>query len=1101
MSEPLDAELSLDISGSLASVESLGSSIEGSLSEAVESFSTEMEAAVSGIPPIDLAVEADTSAIEPSISGEVDAADSSIEVNVDDVTGTEDISGEIEAAVDAADSTVVIDADTSAAEQAVGDLGAASAEAAPQIQQSVDATSGLSGAAGLATGGMSGLGGAVGSLGGRAAATAGVIGAAGAGLSMFFNEAVEAKGATQRFNQVLGENRDAVENLRNIEGLNTNLGDLALKLGSDDDKIRSVAARLYELATASGKTTSEASGFTQQMIALGARAVAINPMLGDVGDVTDSLGTALVKGGKFASKFGLDLSAQEIVSRALIMTHKKHADELSFVEKAMAGAAIASEKYGGNLDSVIARGSENAITKHRRLKQTIVENIEALGTPLVAPIFELMEAAIPTVALIGKLLSTLGQAAIPVVTAALDVLNPILAVVAEILEAIPAPVLAATTAFLLFRAPLAGVSGLMRSLGGEAMGMSDKLGRSVAGIGLASMGFQELTKHGGNAALGIVEMTAAGALLGSVIPGVGTALGAAAGAVAGVTVKLVSGGESVDDYRRRFEKLGGALDSFTKKEAAKKFLNELGTSDAYKLWTGNVRAITDELEAAARSNPANAEKIVAGLRRYRDELDRTKPAFTAAEFDIFNAAVARGTDELNRQIAAKGQADIRNKELTASGNAVAESDQAQIEASEQLTQAIDSYVQTASGGLPTVSSAFDNAKGAAESFGAALSPEVLLSGLQDALTQTLNFTKNLQTIFDAGFTDIGALLQSKGAEAGGATTQALADAIRSNNPLVAQQLNEQAALVTVAGMVAAENATVVGGKVVANTDAQYARLSPLVRFYMGLTAESVSTGGLDVETAAGVAGVDATSAFTAGIAPTPAAAGAAVGGAASAVRGKQGDVAGAAGSVGAGAAGGFGQGIAPLPGVAGAAVAGAGSQIAANGSTVAENQARGAGYGIGSSFGYGMQQGISDTIGGVREYARQMGAAAVKGAQEGAVVHSPSRATIKIGHQIGEGLVAGMRDSEAAVSTAAKSLLHRAVTLASAHAAGYGVPAGAYTMPGAGTAGRSGTTVVFNIRVDGVSSPAVARNVGEQIGEGAVDALTRRGYVVTARLG
>ncbi len=46
-----------------------------------------------------------------------------------------------------------------------------------------------------------------------------------------------------------------------------------------------------------------------------------------------------------------------------------------------------------------------------------------------------------------------------------------------------------------------------------------------------------------------------------------------------------------------------------------------------------------------------------------------------------------------------------------------------------------------------------------------------------------------------------------------------------------------------------------------------------------------------------------------------------------------------------------------------------------------------------------------------------------------------------------------------------------------------------------------GTTIEFNINVAGVTDPGVGRAVGRQIGNGAADALARRGVVVAARTG
>lgn len=703
--EQLGADLELSIDQALSNVEALGSALSSELDSASSSFSESMASAISAVPDAEVAVDADASGVEPAITAAVDAADTEVTVDAD----AESIEPAISAAVDSADSTVAVEADTSSAvdlldsfiasaeaeapvitveadtgeaQESIADLGSTAESAGSQVSGAGGDVSNFSGLADVATGSVSGLGNVIGGLGGRAAASAGLIGAAGASVAVMFNEAVDATGATQRFSAALGDQADRVENLRNIEGLNTNLGDLALTLGSDDDKIRTVASRMFELSSASGKTKDESALFVQQLVAMGARAVALNPELGDLGDVTDGLSTALVRGGRFASKYNLDLNQTEINSRALRDTNKSSTAELSFVEKAMAGASIASEKYGDNLATVIAQGSENAITKQRRLKQIVVENIEALGMPLVAPIFELMEAGIPVVENVGRVLATLGQSALPVVTAAASVLAPVLGVVADILENVPAPVLAAVAAFVLFRSPASEAGGLLRSLGGEAMSTSDKIGRIVVGTGLAVTGLQSLTDGSGKTEEGILSLVGAGASLGSIWGPQGAAIGAFAGLVVGLGAAMIGGGESVEHYRNEFTKLGTEIEGASAKAAAADFVDKLGFDDFVKLAAGGkdaIRGISDELTALAKGSPAAADQVLKGLRAMRD--DAGKPIFTGAEFDALESAIDKGTAAYQRHAQRAKEAQETDQHLA----------ETQVTVSEELAQSASTF--------------------------------------------------------------------------------------------------------------------------------------------------------------------------------------------------------------------------------------------------------------------------------------------------------------------------------------------------------------------------------------------------------------------------
>ena len=79
----------------------------------------------------------------------------------------------------------------------------------------------------------------------------------------------------------------------------------------------------------------------------------------------------------------------------------------------------------------------SAIITLARLKQTFLENIEALGTPLVSPVFQLLEEAIPAATAVGKALASIGVAGLPILTAALQAATPLIQAFAEGIAMIP----------------------------------------------------------------------------------------------------------------------------------------------------------------------------------------------------------------------------------------------------------------------------------------------------------------------------------------------------------------------------------------------------------------------------------------------------------------------------------------------------------------------------------------------------------------------------------------------------------------------------------------------------------------------------------------
>lgn len=1211
--EQLSAELELDIAAALTNVDQLGTDVETALGRGADSFSTAMADAVASVPDVevepdvsavepaiadafaavpDVEVDPDVSAVEPAISSAVDAADAEVPI---EATGAESITSDIDAAVGSADSSVAVDADTSSATASVDELVAsvvadtpmitvdadtsAATEAVDELSASVDEASGAmdagtgsansyagaTGAAGaasdLASGSAVGLGSAIGEVGGGAGAAVGVVAALGAGIGIMYNEAVEATGATQRFESTLGTMADRVENLDSINGLNTNLGDLALTLGSDDDKIRNVVARLFELATASGISENNASEFVQQMVAMGARAVALNPELGDVGDVTDALSTALVRGGRFASKYGLDLNQTEINARALNDTHKHSTAELSFVEKAMAGAALASEKYGGNLETIIAEGSENAITKQRRLAQTIRENVEALGLPLVAPIFEVIEAAIPITQVAGELLSSLAQGVIPLLTIALDTATPGLQLISDILNALPAPIVGAGAAFLGLRAtlgPLFAPDGMIFQGGqlvGKLSGVFDTAGGRMAaaagGAILATDGFDRVGGSAANTAVGIGEMAAGGALLGatlgSVIPGAGTAAGAAIGAVAGTvlgaTKAVFASGQSLDEYRQQFEKLGAELDNLTARDAALKFFDKLGDADLIGGASGNVRLLTDELRSLASTSPAAAAKVVEGFIAMREESG--KP-LSHAQIDALNAAVDRGTTAYQKHVVEQQKSRTENEGISAAATAAAQAETNQAAATQVGTDALAAHSTALSQTTTAYQAATLAAQGQAEAdansalvaqqqalatrstgdAAAAASQSHLTLGIaiDGAVAANLRYLSGQGTAKEA--TDATSLAVSTlrnelsllegnylGSVGAGLTLQQQfvsfdANLYKFNGTLgttAAEILSSQQSLVGMGNAaLAASSATAQNGETL------YAQIAPLVQYQsqLDLVRSALAAAGdsagvefVDKLAAANQRAIDnltasapefqnsgsaAAGAGAAGVASQAGAFGAAgsAGGAAGAggVAGQGGAFAGAGQGVGAAGTAGLAGGLAGMPGVASGSVL-----ESVNAAALAGANAHNVGYGIGAAFIEGIADGadanstyLSSTLSGIVNTA-------LASAKSAAEIGSPSKLFAReVGLPIAQGVALGIDKGASYVDRAGAGLIN----------------ASSPFVPGIGGPGRGGGGGInIVVEVNGVSDPAEAKRAGENAGEGIATALIRRGVVVATRTG
>lgn len=459
----LEAELTLTIDRALAEVSTLEQALTSAttgipvsldfsgVDQAVATIPTSIEAAVAAITPI-VDVTADTTAAEQLILSLSDQPP--VDVPVDANTQTAEASI---ASLETSIPPILLDveADTTGAETAVADLGAEASSANENVAGLEGSVAGLGAAAGITEGSAKELVSTIGELGGESTkvAAGGILAVAGA-TAGFFEEGLNAVSAGQRFDLVLGDMAGKIKEI-DVNGLNTSVEDLGISFGSTGSEMENVNSKLFQNAVNAGISKDKAVEFTQQIETLSARAISLNPQLGTLADVSSNLGDKLARGGRFAQNYGIQLTAAEINTRALADTGKEAASDLTIVEKSIAGAELASEKYGSTLAGTVAEGQKNAAIQAEELKARFKEAIEQIGVPIVAPVLDLLREAEPDAVAIAKVLGELGKDALPVVAAALDVLGPPLQLVGAVLDAIPSPVVTATIGFYALNTALA----------------------------------------------------------------------------------------------------------------------------------------------------------------------------------------------------------------------------------------------------------------------------------------------------------------------------------------------------------------------------------------------------------------------------------------------------------------------------------------------------------------------------------------------------------------------------------------------------------------------------------------------------------------------
>lgn len=796
MADDLEASLGLDLDEAFGAVDDLGARIDSTLADAQASI----EAALATLAePVEMQLDFGLE----DLPAEIESTVASVEPETGQLIlpGIEDVQGDIEGAVAAADMTTDplevpgledVTAGIDELSTSVSGLGDASGGAASPMDALGLASAGVGAAAAGATGSAAGLSGVLGQINPAAAGAAGaILGGVGA-FKLLTSEAISSESATMRFNDALGDMAGRVERI-NVGGLNTTLSDLALTLGSDDDSLRVVAAKLFELQTNAGMARDQAATFTEQMVALGARVAATRPEMGTLDQVTGSLERAFFRGGRFAARFGMDLNAAEISARAMAMTQKDTTAELSYADKVAAGASIAFEKYGNNLDTIVARGAENATIKQRSLKQAFSETMEDMGRPLVAPLFQVMEAAQPVVEALGRVLQELALGVLPALEAALVILTPPLELLADLIGAVPQPVFDAVAAFAALHYTLGPLEGMGRALigwvtnlfspmkdagvaaetSGDQMALfgtqSEEAGTKAATSGrnisgglalaaggalLAAQSFDEMGESMSGTLEGMAGFTMAGAGIGMMFgnPALGAGIGAVTGGIVALGKSMLDSGESAAEFTQRIEDMASEIDGLGPRLAASKVYVDAwkqsfsfnGPDQHFDLF----KEIAKDLEKLASIDPAGAERALQGFKDIGPGL-----GLTNKELKSLAQVVEDGTEKFGRHAARTKEVADRNAEL-----------KAKAEESAAAVKDMGPAADAADAALGIVRSSIDQTIANFAKFDVKPTMDDFINDLNNAAEAQANWSTTIQTLMSQGLTGLAGLVSQMSPE-------------------------------------------------------------------------------------------------------------------------------------------------------------------------------------------------------------------------------------------------------------------------------------------------------------------------------------------------
>jgi hypothetical protein len=425
---------------------------------AAELARAEMERVVSApleVGPVDIPVVVDTTAID-AVPGEVASAaaqSGNIDINVPVDVDAHELA-DVEETIRGLDGET-INVDTSvdsgpieAATQATDELGNAANAAQGQIRAAGAQIASI--ASGVADLNDIGFG-----RGALAALTTVIFG--------FGASAIDADAKLRSFNTRVGDLAETLQRV-DVAGLNTDLSELAIKIGADDDSLRLALATFVSLGEGSGRSRKEIGQLGQELTALSAYLSVTNPALGTAEDIANRLPTALARGGRALAPFGIALNTAAVNARALNDSGKDTVEQLTIFDRAAAGLAITVEDLGDKLKSGLDEGLQTPAVRLRAIKVAVQETIESLGGQFIQPILDITEEIGPALEHVAQAVAGAASSFADILVPTFQVLGPLVSGLAQAFDALPDSMVAAGAAgYVAFKA-FQGLQGALEAL-------------------------------------------------------------------------------------------------------------------------------------------------------------------------------------------------------------------------------------------------------------------------------------------------------------------------------------------------------------------------------------------------------------------------------------------------------------------------------------------------------------------------------------------------------------------------------------------------------------------------------------------------------------
>lgn len=237
--------------------------------------------------------------------------------------------------------------------------------------------------------------------------------------SQLVGMAIDAGEAASAFETTFGEGVGAASDF---------VDEFANKAGFARHELQQMLATTGNVAQGIGATEVESAALAEQMARLAGDVSSFSNASGGAEAVLAALQSAMTGEREALKTYGIAVSETEVQERALQMTQKSRADELTRLEKAEATMALATEKAGkavGDLD----RTSESAANKIRAIQAEMKEAGTAAGASMLPALESLLPVVSDLIPIVGEVAGGIGSVVAgiaPLVKIILNSLNPAL---------------------------------------------------------------------------------------------------------------------------------------------------------------------------------------------------------------------------------------------------------------------------------------------------------------------------------------------------------------------------------------------------------------------------------------------------------------------------------------------------------------------------------------------------------------------------------------------------------------------------------------------------------------------------------------------------